>query len=112
MHESKPDKKRKSLRIVGWWWDELTLNKVRVENMIYQKEYDITQSCKKKIHKRGSDFTSSYVYLHSFLADTRQRRRQERGGPFKKERKKENIQFFNSWPKVLSLHNVHSYACA
>lgn len=105
MQESKPDKNRKSLRIVGWWWDESTLNEVRVENVIYQKEYDITQLCKN--HKRRSDFTSSYAYLHLFLRDTQQMRRQERGGPFLRKNT-----FFNSWPQVLSLHNVHSYACA
>lgn len=105
MQESKPVKNRKSLRLVGWWWDELTLNEVRVENVIYQKEYDITQPCKN--HKRRSVFTSSYAYLHLFLRDTQQMRRQERGGPFLRK-----STFFNSWPQVLSLHNVHSYACA
>lgn len=33
----------KSLRIVGWRWDDFTLNEVRVENLIYQKEISLLQ---------------------------------------------------------------------
>ncbi len=46
------------------WWDELTLNEVRVENMIYQKEYDITQSCIKK-YTRGDQtlLQATCVYI-------------------------------------------------
>lgn len=76
MQESKPDKNRKSLRTVGWWWDESTLNEVRVENVIYQKEYN-------------NHLTSSYVYLYTFHTDTQQRRGQERGGMNLRKKRKE-----------------------
>lgn len=78
MQESKPDKKRKSLRIVGWWWDELTLNEVRVENMIYQKEYDITQSCKKK--KNPQEGIRLYFKLHVFTFVSRRHSTKEKTG--------------------------------